>query len=324
MSSDEDIKRDHSVKDLRKSPRGYDWSFIGYFDILGMSERFSELSPTELREFIGFTRRFSKADGPYQVSDLESCGVRSFRFQDGFIRACELGWIKDAANPDDIDKYTWGRLGYVIHAELVSYCHIIINFMRQGAYIRGACTIGEISFDEDFAMGSGMAKAHEIESREAEFPRIVIPNTVVTGIMQHRFVRGFCSKVISIDHDGWPFVDYLKEACSESSMSPHAFANLMVEHRAWVIRFCEAAGNDTRKRRKADWLADYHNDTVANYPGLALKTGYEYADLAVKEPKTAAARLRRRWGKGKTVNLGVFDRGWHLYKKYPQAEEPDS
>lgn len=304
------------MPNLRKTPLGYDWSYICFFDILGFADKLGKLSEAAIRELIGFTRIFSQADGAILVSDLAKYRVRTYRTQDSYVRACELGWIKDAINPDALDSFTWNRLGYVAYAETVTLCHIIMNFMRKGLYVRGAVTIGEISFDEDYAMGTGFVKAYGLETSVAQYPRIIIDERALASILNHPFFSGMVSRVLSIDHDGSSFVDYLKLACADCVASPDAFAELLKEHQAWTRHFCKEKTIDPKRQQKQDWLADYHNDTVSLYPGLVHKTGAGYRDLAVKEPNTQASklRLRRIAGKRPTKEL-VWNRSWDVFSQ---------
>lgn len=62
--------------------------------------------------------------------------------------------------------------------------------VRQGHFIRGGMTIGDIFIDDSMVFGPAIVQAHTLETEFAIYPRIVIDPIVFTTFENDPLVRG--------------------------------------------------------------------------------------------------------------------------------------
>lgn len=122
---------------------------------------------------------------------------------------------------DDVNKVPMKG----IYAALASLASTFLTMLAAGIVIRGGIDVGvglELSDGEVY--GSALSRAYELESKKAQYPRILIGDELVRYIKwqqakpeaddfsaMNKIAASFCTKLIAIDLDGLPFLDYLGE-----------------------------------------------------------------------------------------------------------------
>lgn len=140
---------------------------------------------------------------------------------------------------------------------LYGLSEFMIQYERDDLFFRGAITKGELYFDEKahFVFGSGLIRAHEMESRSAIYPRIVIddsfnPSPIFAGIVK--------------DEYGVWYFDYLllgySLLCGKDGNENIAyFSQCLAYHQRTIIEALEKYRYSLRIWKKYKWLAIYHN-----------------------------------------------------------------
>jgi hypothetical protein len=122
---------------------------------------------------------------------------------------------------DDVNKVPMKG----IYAALASVASTFLTMLAAGIVIRGGIDVGvglELSDGEVY--GAALSRAYELESKKAQYPRILIGDELVRYIKwqqakpeaddfsaMNKIAASFCTKLIAIDLDGLPFLDYLGE-----------------------------------------------------------------------------------------------------------------
>lgn len=100
--------------------------------------------------------------------------------------------------------------------------HLHIDAMAKGYMIRGAITQGLLYHTEDIIFGPALVKAYELESKVSNFPRVIMEDSLLnTGATNckkgHTFnmEMEYLKNIVSLDNDGYYFIDYFENAFSE-------------------------------------------------------------------------------------------------------------
>jgi len=92
----------------------------------------------------------------------------------------------------------------------------VIRMVEHGYLLRGAVTIGDLYHSKDHVVGPAMVKAYRMESKEANYPRVIVdpqifalarsnPGETNTPEQEEEHVRNYTTK----DKDGRYFFDYV-------------------------------------------------------------------------------------------------------------------
>jgi len=111
-----------------------------------------------------------------------------------------------------------GVLGIIVAAALTA-----IGTLGVGHPIRGGIDLG-VGFQpkEGEFYGPALSRAYTLESRMADYPRIVVGDELITYLQQthnnpasdafateSKSIAGDCTNCLALDDDGMPFIDYL-------------------------------------------------------------------------------------------------------------------
>lgn len=110
-----------------------------------------------------------------------------------------------------------------VHSALSSAATTFLCMLAAGHSIRGGIDIGVgIELSDDEVYGAALSRAYHLENRVAQYPRIVLGDELMTYIYQKQSMSGddfftkankvmadLCARLIAIDTDGLPFLDYL-------------------------------------------------------------------------------------------------------------------
>jgi hypothetical protein len=135
---------------------------------------------------------------------------------------------------DDINKVPMRG----VYAALASAASTFLTMLASKRIIRGGIDIGvgtELSDKEIY--GAALSRAYELESKMAQYPRIIIGDELINYIHWHqsksegnvfdamnKIMADLVISLIAIDDDGFPFLDYLgkgfKQNIAKKSVKP--------------------------------------------------------------------------------------------------------
>jgi len=236
----------------KQSKKSVGWYFVAFIDVLGqghllrgMRDLPEKTDKKEMAEFIALLKKtvgtvtgmrdlfneFFKGLSRYEfdlspftpeqqklLSQVKSNHLKSHMFSDSVILYFPLR--------DDANKVPVGG----VYAALAAAATTFIVMLASGHAIRGGIDVGvgiEISDTEVY--GSALYRAYELERRTAQYPRIVLGDSLISYIQSKRSIsRGdffaaankitaeLCTKLIAVDTDGVPFLDYLGEGFKQN------------------------------------------------------------------------------------------------------------
>ena len=144
---------------------------------------------------------------------------------------------------------------------------LFLGSLTTSTPLRGAIEVGMLSrFPTGDPYGPGLAKAHYLESKVADYPRIVVGPTLLSYLdwlqnhsdrdapaQANRVVAAQCRDHITKDADGQWIVDYLSDTFANAGGNPTGWHQMQREAFAFVTaeqaRF--AAGTDTGSQKLA-------------------------------------------------------------------------
>lgn len=164
-------------------PTPYENRIVAFLDILGFSALVGQLaSHPDLRKKVH--RALSEIRG-YKESSLRNETAQ---------RTLEVSVFSDSiaisGAPDELTTI------------ISSASHLQCQLLGLGILVRGGISIGPTFHAEDLLYGEGMLKAHELESKTAIYPRIVIDPQLI-GPSD----AGLCAMFLRKDTDQFWFVD---------------------------------------------------------------------------------------------------------------------
>ncbi|MGV1947418.1 MULTISPECIES: hypothetical protein [Agrobacterium] len=230
---------------------------VAFVDILGFSAlvREADRNP-ELRQRIAHAlRQVSVLRGPME-------GDSSFRAQN-FSDCIILTADKTASG-------LW-RLLFAIH-ELTWY------LLDIGVLVRGGVTIGQAHHDEEIVYGVGVLSAYELESKVADFPRVILDDSVVRACDEFAAIDEIAEVYrkarIARASDGLHYLDFFLEVSLFNRADPQNLAvrshHLYVDGikiRDQLQTMLDKSTSNPKVNRKIKWIAEVWNERVARPRG---------------------------------------------------------
>jgi hypothetical protein len=156
-----------------------------YFDFLGTRNALSTWQVKRLHEFVDLLRSLVAMRGPQEIDGKpreDGAYTLSIRpevstFSDHIVLSYpELGGD---------DERFWEMVGplwveFICRDCLRLLSPIAEKALRQGLLLRGGLTVGELFHDGDVVFGDALVEAHEIESKAAKNPRVVVSASVIS------------------------------------------------------------------------------------------------------------------------------------------------
>lgn len=194
----------------------YEEHFVAFIDFLGFAAAIADADDEARTRLLTLLVNLSEAQSEFVVETRATPdGVATevapniTTFSDNIVISYPLeklraqGYYDEARSPAFIlDSFS----------KLLSW--LAIAALRIGFLIRGGATIGRLYHSRGVVYGEGMVEAYRIESQVANYPRVVLSDSVVskTDWANH-------SKVLT-DADGLKHVDYFKGLFLEMVVAP--------------------------------------------------------------------------------------------------------
>lgn len=182
---------------------------VTFIDILGFKNLVENKDEDEMREILSlFQKNNSKKpfervvpENPMLLDAL--IPIETIFFSDSVVR---IRYAPDFEKNEASD----GLYMCLLEKELYLLAEIQSDLLKHGILIRGGITIGDISYDKETnqLFGKAMNRAYELESKVANYPRIVIDPTFSNLYSRS---QEFIESPIYIDTEMLFSVDYFNE-----------------------------------------------------------------------------------------------------------------
>jgi len=282
-----------------------EWFVVGFFDLLGQQEQLRSLtalpdegSPEEnetffrvMRGTVGRVMRFKRAfheffDSYNRVDIFEDPAVAEinpgvdrthYRGNDVKIQQFSDCVVAYASLCDEVYKSPTQGAYAIITASASTF----LGHLASGVPIRGGIDIGlgtEIS--EANFYGPGLARAYTLESKVAQYPRIVVGDELIqyldlreayegndpVGIYNKQIAK-ISKELICVDDDGYAIIDYLcpqmVEVLENAGMRRHidtAYKFILEQSNIWKGK------KDCKKAFRYTMLRNYFEDRLGLTP----------------------------------------------------------
>ena len=159
-----------SNAEIQSEEKKMETYLVAYLDFLGASERMKKDNGELLNEIADL---YSDTKEMLARSDTVFSNLKIKTFSDNIIVAQKV----DTTLPFNsfYEENLFGILSFVAYLQILSP-------VSPGLLIRGGLTLGEFYFDEQFVWGPALLRAHDLESKVAVYPRIVIDSPVLEHI----------------------------------------------------------------------------------------------------------------------------------------------
>jgi hypothetical protein len=217
-------------------------------------------------------------------------------WQSAFVNFSDLGLRILPILTDANVKY---RLGCFFH-EVMDLGYIQVNLVNRGILVRGGLTLGYLCHKKGLVFGPGLAEAYHMESKLAQFPRILVSDTAIQALKEAPVLRGegnsfreemsYLKKFLRKDEDGAWFLDYLAISRSERD-TDQQYAQFLERHKALIEKQRSEIAALPRgqyrhsRQQKLKWLIQLHRRHIAELdPANFFElTGVRLQSLRVRE-----------------------------------------
>lgn len=153
--------------------------------------------------------------------------------------------------------------------------HVILNnifneiariqaqLINNSILVRGGVTYDKLYVDKNFIFGKGLNYAYQLESKTANYPRIII-DPIVFDIYNSTYEN---HSQITMDNDGLYYVDYLKYITANHN-EYLSVENFFKSHKEFIEQQVEQINNSgiSSKNLKYTWLILKHNQCLSQLP----------------------------------------------------------
>ena len=156
---------------------------------------------------------------------------------------------------------------------LIFSAHIQAHALLDGTLIRGAIAVGNFYIDDMMIYGEALVRAHELESKIAIYPRIVIDRKIVETSLKP--ATNMLSGRLSIqDFDGEWIANFVATLAGWEDRTKSI--KLLIGAREKILELFKSPAPDTKVQQKYDWLAIKFNELcdVAKFPEQKIKMGF--------------------------------------------------
>ena len=245
-----------------KTPKGFDYALITCIDLLGFRAKLLADTRAEIERLINESSRAMRICGlslPSVVDQLKSPFRRTRHFQDTFVGVTELGWGPDL--PQDLKDLLRELQWSLFAQEIENLCNIQMNFIRKRVLIRGAVAAGPVMIRGNTVLGEGWLKVHDLETKVAKYPRVIVDAEIIGDLDQHPFAKDFLERALTRDEDGEMFVNYLWGS-SLCYLRFQDYLDLLKEHQDGILALQDDSSKYEIPAENLEWLSEYHNKEI--------------------------------------------------------------
>jgi hypothetical protein len=144
---------------------------------------------------------------------------------------------------------------------------LVIEMAYRGFLCRGGIVLGRIIHNKNMVFGPGMIDAYTLESRAANYPRIILDknilhlgNLIVKENPLYDIVQQDPTSPVGLDSDGMYYINYFAPELFELNKSEYSFSDFMNKLKEMI-----KVGLDSKKQDiyvKYSWLRKKYNKFV--------------------------------------------------------------
>ena len=241
----------------------YEPCIVTFIDVLGFRSLLASRAAGEVHAVMHVLRDGLRPDEEPASRSMDEVRLRSRAFAEA---------VSDAVVR--VRVYNTQQRDGALFWELLDLLHAQLDCIARGVLVRGGVTIGDAYVGhngEGPVFGPAFARAYDIESREAVYPRIVLDLPAYEAVRHDERLRsqeheadeefGYLDDLLSLDDDGWLFLDYLRAAEAEFDEIADFFTLLATHERLIRLGLAEAGDNE-RRIDKYRWMRRYHNTCI--------------------------------------------------------------
>jgi hypothetical protein len=236
----------------------YNHSIVTFIDILGFRDIVKNKNADEIDKILDIFNDFASSEDDEEASSYEPTCLS---FSDSIVRVRNL-------DSDENIAYPIGHLFY----EVNSLVHVQMNLINRGVLIRGGVSIGDARVAKNRIFGPAFVAAYEIESKFANYPRVVISPDLVNSLDTDFRVanenhtaekeREYLRSQLAKGDDGLCFVDYLRASERELD-DPDDYPVFLRKHKDLIVENGQIHSDLSATSSKYIWLSNYHNRVVS-------------------------------------------------------------
>lgn len=234
---------------------------VAFLDFLGASDKMksSEESDSFLQQIKKiYNSTLSLVEARNKNSTINMTDIKVRIFSDNIVIA------QECVPPLDIQE----SLNILMFSS-----YIQANALLDGALIRGAITAGNFYIDDMMVYGEALVRAHELESKIAIYPRIVIDREIAEKSLLPAF-KVLKTKGLTQDFDGEWIVNFIAQFIGWEDRT--ISIRLLNGAREKILELFKNPTPDANVQQKFDWLAIKFNELCekANFAEQKIKTGF--------------------------------------------------
>ncbi|PTU27719.1 hypothetical protein [Stenotrophobium rhamnosiphilum] len=167
------------------------------------------------------------------------------------------------------------EFGFIIDSLISFQLQMVLN----GFFIRGGLTVGELYMDANVVFGQALIDAHDLESKVADTPTVVLSNDVMSLVNSH--LDYYSSKAhapqnrhVLVNSDGRYFINYLSGSILGSYDREEVHWHSLEQHKERIEENLQKYKIFPKVFAKYAWSAAYHNyfcELVCDYSGYDPK-----------------------------------------------------
>ena len=231
----------------------YERSIVTFIDILGFADIVDHQSASAIDLMLEAVQR--TAGAPDLLADGRERATQILSFSDSIIRARAYGAEREEST-------------LLVELEEVALAQWLLA--KEGIFIRGGMTAGDIAFSMNRAFGPAFVRAYRLETQFASVARIVLDPALLAELRSNRCLRRrgktLRSEIKDVrqhlrqSDDGMWFIDYLWVIAEDSSASRCADLG---RHKSMILEKGAGLQPSDKLVPKYSWLAPYHNEVAA-------------------------------------------------------------
>jgi hypothetical protein len=161
---------------------------------------------------------------------------------------------KDKKNDSEISLFSDNIVISYLDNEYDAEANLIMDVMYlqmslyiEGVLCRGGITVGDLYHDNNKIFGPAMVRAYELESKYANYPRIIVDDCLTSG-----------GSFFTTDFDGIRFIDTLTNFCDLFYLEENIY-DLYSKIDRGIKECIKTPVNNIGVKSKISWLENYVN-----------------------------------------------------------------
>lgn len=154
---------------------------------------------------------------------------------------------------------------------------VALQMLADGILVRGAISVGALYHRDHTVFGPAMIRAYELESKLAQYPRIIVPpevygptNLSLLGLLgpewfiAHELFRRDFDGIVHLDILG-PHFSVYRPSCLQLKNKKKSFVDLGPVTERLINKLCAKPHDEPRVATKYDWLRSYFVDCCTRF-----------------------------------------------------------